>query len=41
MRWEDGVDQDIENIRGYELEEDRDKWSKLLKKARHQGMSSQ
>jgi len=34
--WKDGVDRDIENIRGQELEValNRDEWAKLFKKAR-------
>jgi hypothetical protein len=45
MRWEDGVDQDmrileVKNWKKFAF--DRDKWAKLLKKARaHQGLSSQ
>jgi hypothetical protein len=44
MRWEDGVDQDtkildVKNWKKVAL--DRDKWAKLLKKARdHQGLLS-
>jgi len=44
LRWEDGVDQDmrileVKNWKKVAL--DRDEWAKLLKKARHQGLSSQ
>jgi hypothetical protein len=45
LQWEDGVDQDIRilGVKNWnKVTLNRDKWAKLLKKARaHQGLSSQ